>query len=245
MTPVKDQGYREACSMFAATGFVEALAKKRFPNHNVCLSEQAYLALSGEDSGDCHARACWVARELIWKSDQYPYNPDPNHTSYNSWKDMANSLPKLSSREHKKFNNDPNGNRIDQYQYEDKELYSHQMLHIMKWMSDHRLPCLMTINTWRGPEWSSGKIDKMPPLSINRDKMGRHAILLTGYDVKKKIFMFKNSWGTAWGNEGYGTITFDVLARTMSTKRVVWIYVPPKDEGSRYYYRESVPERRE
>ncbi|WP_374028946.1 C1 family peptidase [Bdellovibrio bacteriovorus] len=38
---------------------------------------------------------------------------------------------------------------------------------------------------------------------------GGHAVLLVGYDDERRLFMFKNSWGPTWGNEGYGYVTFD------------------------------------
>ncbi|MDG0817591.1 C1 family peptidase [Bdellovibrio svalbardensis] len=38
---------------------------------------------------------------------------------------------------------------------------------------------------------------------------GGHAVLLVGYDSEKKVFLFKNSWGNEWGNQGYGYVTFD------------------------------------
>lgn len=38
-----------------------------------------------------------------------------------------------------------------------------------------------------------------------------HAILLTGFDSDKKTFKFKNSWGTSWGDQGYGTIDYDYV----------------------------------
>lgn len=38
---------------------------------------------------------------------------------------------------------------------------------------------------------------------------GGHAVLIVGYDDEQKVFMFKNSWGPKWGNQGYGYVTFD------------------------------------
>ena len=39
-----------------------------------------------------------------------------------------------------------------------------------------------------------------------------HAILAVGYDLERKRFKFRNSWGTAWGDgTGHGTIGFDYL----------------------------------
>lgn len=36
-----------------------------------------------------------------------------------------------------------------------------------------------------------------------------HAVLIVGYDDTQKVFMFKNSWGERWGQDGYGYVTFD------------------------------------
>lgn len=38
-----------------------------------------------------------------------------------------------------------------------------------------------------------------------------HAIVLVGYDEDKKTFKFRNSWGINWGNEGYGTLSYDYV----------------------------------
>lgn len=41
--------------------------------------------------------------------------------------------------------------------------------------------------------------------------LGGHAICIVAYDKKKKLFKFKNSWGTNWGNRGYGLLSYDYL----------------------------------
>ncbi len=38
-----------------------------------------------------------------------------------------------------------------------------------------------------------------------------HAVVLTGFDSQRKVFFFKNSWGSSWGNEGYGEVPFDYV----------------------------------
>lgn len=47
----------------------------------------------------------------------------------------------------------------------------------------------------------------------NTATCGGHSILLTGYDLDKGVFFFKNSWGADWGNNGYGTMTIDTFDR--------------------------------
>jgi hypothetical protein len=49
----------------------------------------------------------------------------------------------------------------------------------------------------------------------NMPSYGGHAITLVGYDDRSKLFRFINSWGTQWGKDGYGAMTYDTFqART-------------------------------
>ena len=41
-----------------------------------------------------------------------------------------------------------------------------------------------------------------------RSLLGGHAILLVGYDRVRGVVYFRNSWGTGWGDQGYGTLPF-------------------------------------
>lgn len=46
---------------------------------------------------------------------------------------------------------------------------------------------------------------------------GWHAIVLTGFNDKKKAFKFKNSWGEDWGQyQGYGWIPYDYISEYSS-----------------------------
>lgn len=38
--------------------------------------------------------------------------------------------------------------------------------------------------------------------------IGGHAVLFVGYDDSKSMFKFKNSWGTSWGDNGYGYLPY-------------------------------------
>lgn len=41
--------------------------------------------------------------------------------------------------------------------------------------------------------------------------VGGHAICLVGYDDKKKLLKFKNSWGKSWGDHGYGYLPYGYI----------------------------------
>jgi C1A family cysteine protease len=49
------------------------------------------------------------------------------------------------------------------------------------------------------------------PNPSNESLLGGHAILAVGYDDARHVFLFRNSWGTGWGNHGYGTIPYSYL----------------------------------
>jgi len=50
----------------------------------------------------------------------------------------------------------------------------------------------------------------------NPEKMyGGHAICAVGYDDSKQLVKFKNSWGTGWGQNGYGYLSYNYINNYM------------------------------
>lgn len=45
--------------------------------------------------------------------------------------------------------------------------------------------------------------------------LGGHAICLVGYDDTKKLLKFKNSWGTGWGENGYGYLPYEYFTHVI------------------------------
>lgn len=43
--------------------------------------------------------------------------------------------------------------------------------------------------------------------------IGGHCVLFVGYDDDKKLFKFRNSWGSDWGDKGYGYLPYDYADR--------------------------------
>jgi C1A family cysteine protease len=55
----------------------------------------------------------------------------------------------------------------------------------------------------------------MVPLPAKGEKAhGGHAVLCVGYDDDKQSFLVRNSWGTAWGLEGYCWMPYSYLTST-------------------------------
>lgn len=50
------------------------------------------------------------------------------------------------------------------------------------------------------------------PMPTTQEKVvGGHAILAVGFDDKTQRFKFRNSWGTTWGDKGYGYLPYAYL----------------------------------
>jgi C1A family cysteine protease len=51
----------------------------------------------------------------------------------------------------------------------------------------------------------------IPMPSQSEKVLGGHAIVICGYDQQTGRFKFRNSWGSGWGQNGYGTLPFAYL----------------------------------
>ena len=54
------------------------------------------------------------------------------------------------------------------------------------------------------------------PMPRRKEKqLGGHAVVAVGYDDAKQSFIVRNSWGTQWGQRGYGTMPYSYLTSEM------------------------------
>lgn len=55
------------------------------------------------------------------------------------------------------------------------------------------------------------KTGVVPMPKASERRLGGHAVLLVGYDMTRNLYMFRNSYGTTWGQKGYGYLPFEYL----------------------------------
>jgi C1A family cysteine protease len=68
------------------------------------------------------------------------------------------------------------------------------------WLATHG-PIMAGLNvdaTWDNAATTQGKLDKFQPNTVR----GGHAVCIVGFTTDKR-FIVRNSWGTAWGDQGF------------------------------------------
>jgi len=71
--------------------------------------------------------------------------------------------------------------------------------------------------------------------SVYSDYVGGHAVEFKGFDDFLEIFIFKNSFGTGWGDRGYFYIPYDMFYSKKGTLPLIW------DLWSSLDYPENLP----
>ncbi len=66
-------------------------------------------------------------------------------------------------------------------------------------------PVLVGIVAFEGLESQEAAQTGIVPMPVtSQAPLGGHAVVLTGYSNETQMFQFRNSWGTEWGDNGYG-----------------------------------------
>jgi C1A family cysteine protease len=97
-------------------------------------------------------------------------------------------------------------------------------LHEIKLTLASKGPCVIGIECFSGI--IKTKTGKVPMPGSSERTLGGHAICVVGYDEKAKLVKFKNSWSTAWGDSGYGYLTYAYVDKYMTD---AWSAVDIKD----------------
>lgn len=206
---VKHQGRRNTCSVFAATAMIEYLiwdkhkkiidlsesynywAAKTYALTNDFLKE-AYTSIDGL-AGYLAVEAYKYGSmdEINWKYENTNWLTDKDErckkVNGNYTMECFTGVPPKNSKK-LQFTAQPvyiNREDIGQYILQEKK------------------PVAMNIFWYFDAIDDKGNFRLPTEKDINK---GGHVILLVGYNSENKTFIFQNSWGTKWGQDGYGAI---------------------------------------
>jgi C1A family cysteine protease len=208
-SPVEDQGSLGSCTANAAVGLLEYFEKRAFNNYLdasrlfVYKASRNLLNWSG-DTG-AYLRTAMQALTLfgVCPERYYPYrikgfDVEPSAFCYS----FAQNFQSISY-----FRHDPPGLAPD------------KVLKSIKTSIAAGVPAMFGFTCYSSLDQANA--DGMIPFPIRGEKdEGGHAIVAAGYDDKITIvnrtdnsktvgaFLIRNSWGTSWGQKGYGWLPY-------------------------------------
>lgn len=220
-TRIKNQGSRQTCSYFVSTALVEAEIKRRYKKE-YNLSEQFLTdhvnrmcrmgMLSVLDAFNCEVGDVSSPDYIGQAISQYglvqeaiaPYRNssgrEPRDTSrfdsslrvrlqFKSFDWGADSMTKFLAKEHK-----PLAINLAIYP-------------IGKYSTNWNPSGLVRYNEHQIDTY----LNTLSQAERDRMDFDYHYAIVCGYDLDKKVFMIRNSMGTQWGQNGYGTIAMEDL----------------------------------
>jgi C1A family cysteine protease len=218
-SPIEDQGAIGSCTAHAGAGIIEYYERKSFGKHIDASRLFLYkvtrnLMKMGGDTG-AYLRTTMGAMVLFgvppeeywpYSDDEKRFDQEPPSFCYA----FAQNYQTI-----KYFRHDPPGTKPGE-----------TLLRVKTYLSKGH-PVMFGFTVYNSIEQaeSTGKI----PFPSPKERIeGGHAVAVVGYDDKMKIknkygkiettgaLLIRNSWGTQWGERGYGWLPYDYLLKGLA-----------------------------
>ncbi|SRR6266567_444987 len=194
-TPVQNQGELGSCTANALAGNVDFLKKQRlkkvldFSRLFIYYNERVIEHTVNSDSGamlrdgiKTLAKA-GVCPETEWRYTVADFTEKPSAKAYS-----------------------------DALAYQITAYYRLLTLDQMKHTLSAGYPFVFGFSVYESFESAEVAKTGIVPLPEKGERLlGGHAVMAAGYDEGEKQFIVRNSWGTAWGQEGYFMMPYDYL----------------------------------
>lgn len=194
-TLVEDQQSLGSCTSSALTSAYELMVKMDNPQNYVELSDLFiyYNARMDEGSTDKDAgiylrsglaamKKYGICEESLWPFDLEKWDDKPSNEAYENAK-------KRNIKNYKKL--------ISTY-------------YITEVLNDNK-PVVFGMEVYDSFMQLDDRINVVSFPSRKEKSIGGHAMCMVGYDLPRRIFLAKNSFGTDWGMNGYCWIPFDYI----------------------------------
>lgn len=222
---VKNQGDRGSCAFFTSTALLESLIKQKQGIEVDISKEYLIWKVKGDmklnshsDGSFAHENVQGIVKGGILLERDAPFGP--------SW--FATGLPCAKNKEDDPktpvscfAHNKPRAEvlkKVIPATAFTPQVFDVNLGKILEVMAKTKQPVIIGVPVnpkgWNEQTGEAVLNDQMVAECNNTPGLcGGHSILLTGYDQNKRLFTFKNSWDLAWGNKGYGTISFDYVEK--------------------------------
>jgi C1A family cysteine protease len=202
-SPVEDQGQLGSCTAHAGVGLMEYYQRRVYGKHvdlaRLFLYKTTRKLMGWMGDTGAYLRTTMQAMVMfgVPLEKHYAYIPDafdfePSAFDYA----MAQNYKSM-----KYFRIDSNGISGD------------LLLDQIKWMLAAGLPAMFGFTVY-----SSLSGAAYIPYPSSKDTVeGGHAVLAVGYDDDEGTLLIRNSWGTEWGNKGYGYLPYEYVTAGLAS----------------------------
>lgn len=243
-SPIENQGSLGSCTAQAGVGLVEYYERKAFGNHidasRLFLYKVTRNLLGWDWDYGAYMRTTMGAMALFGVPPEkyWPYTDrkDPGPAGERTFNDEPSAFQYSFAESFKAiryFRLDPNGTAPA------------KLLQQIKAYLAAKLPSFFGFTVYTSINQASGT-GKIPFPCQGEKVLGGHGIVTVGYDDGMKIknticgtqtkgaLLIRNSWGTGWGDAGYGWLPYEYILKGLA--RDSWTllkmdYIPTKNFG--------------
>jgi C1A family cysteine protease len=87
-----------------------------------------------------------------------------------------------------------------------------QREHAMKSVLAAGFPILIGFSVYESMDYETvSQTGDVPMPRLTEEMLGGHSVWLNGYNDETRRFSFTNSWGSDWGDHGFGTLPYEYL----------------------------------
>ena len=213
--PIKNQGHLGACTAHAVEGLIEYYQKNTFGTYIdgsrlfIYKTARSLLGMEGDSGATLRIsiaalKLFGVPPEIYWPYDVRKFDDDPTPFVY--------ALAQ-------------NYQAITYYRLDPPHIPPEQILFRIKQHLAKGFPAVFGFVVFSSISQAT-KSGYIPVPHQGDRKIGGHAVMAVGYNDSDEHLIIKNSWGTEWGDNGYGYLPYEYVMKGLA---VDW-WVMTKEE---------------
>lgn len=211
-SPIEDQGDLGSCTANAAAGLLEYYEKKSFNNYIDASRIFIYKTTRNlmKVKGDTGAYLRTTMKSLV----HFGVAPE-EYCAYNINKFDEELSPFIYSYAQ-------NFKAIQYYRVDTNENTARENLDEIRNNLANNLALIFDFTVYNSIEEAADNGGKIPFPERGDKVAGGHAIMAAGYDDNLKIgkyqgaLLIRNSWGTGWGDKGYGWLPYEYVLKGLA-----------------------------